>query len=91
VAGASPQRNISGELNALAARTGVRLLAFQPGAPGQAVIAIEWSGDNAALGGDFIEAALREKIIRDFDPTPSLGQRMQQGRRFFTARYQLKF
>jgi hypothetical protein len=84
------QSNLPGQLAAVAERTGVRLVAFQPNTGG-AMVVVEWSSDIATQGADFIEAALREGLIRDFDVTPRLSERMDEGRRVFIAQYQVKF
>lgn len=82
--------NTANRLAALAQSSGLRVTGFMPQAGGAAVT-VEWISDNASQGMDFIQAAMQQGIIRDFDMNPAMNERIVDGRRAFIARYQVRF
>ena len=74
-------------LQAAARQAGVTLRDFRM-QPGGALVFVSWSGGNAALGGDFLEACMKQGIIRDFDlNNKKEGMGIQNGVQVFTAQY----
>ena len=78
------------QLQAIAAKNNVRVTLGQKQDQSQRVH-VEWSGDVATLGGDYIMALFRNKLIKDFDPVGK-GQRStdQAGRSVWSQDYDLK-
>ncbi len=86
----SPQSSLEKQLQAIAAKNNVRVRMGQK--QGQSLrVQVEWSGDVATLGGDYIMALFRENIIRDFDSVGK-GQRGadKAGRSVWSQDYDLK-
>jgi len=94
-AGAAPaptpaQLSLEPRIRAVAAQTGVTIGSLQ--ASGKAYqVQVDWIGDVASIGGDFVEQLIRQGVIRDFDGLPG-GSRWydDQGRSHFTESFLLK-
>lgn len=77
-------------LKQVAAQVGVELRGYQP-QPGGALIMVAWGGDQATLGGDFLDQCSRQGVIRDFNPESKSGVEIENGRRVWIAQYSVKF
>ena len=88
-AGSDP---IVARLGESAQKAGVELIDVQNAPPG-ALVTVRWSSDRMDLGGVFIDQALRDGVIRDFD-IPTRDQQSihyVDGRRVQTASFNVRF
>jgi hypothetical protein len=55
-------------------------------------VQVDWVGDVASVGGDFVEQVLRQGIARDFEEVPKASRRWydEGGRSHFTQSFVLK-
>ncbi|HOR29638.1 MAG TPA: hypothetical protein PLG73_16610 [Candidatus Sumerlaeota bacterium] len=87
------RRDPSPALMAAARQTGVQIVRYEEQSPGTAVITLNWSGDVATVGGDFLSEALAANVIRNFD-VPDLDQGRQllaDGRSVWWSTYRIYF
>ena len=81
-------------LNEAAQKVGVVVMQVERKSDRSAVVTVEWTGDVASLGGDFLnEAVIERKIARDFENV-KVDQPMwsdAQGKRHFREAFELKF
>nr|HPK03658.1 hypothetical protein [Candidatus Sumerlaeota bacterium] len=87
------RRDPSPALMAAARQTGVQIVRYEEQSPGTAVITLNWSGDVATVGGDFLSEALAANVIRNFD-VPALDQGRQllaDGRSVWWSTYRIYF
>jgi hypothetical protein len=75
------------KVEAAARQANVRIVSYNEGG-GVITVKVEWTTDNAAQGGDFLDAMIRQGM-RDFDDLGK-GQVMRGGRRVFFGSYRLK-
>jgi hypothetical protein len=68
----------------------VELIGYEP-RPGGAVVTIAWPGARADLGGEFLSQAVGNGVIRDFSLSTAMNARIVNGRRIYTASYQVSF
>jgi len=76
-----------GTVENAARQAGVRVVSYNE-VGGNVTVKVEWVSDNAAQGGDFLDAMIRAGM-RDFDDLGK-GQVMRNGRRVFIGSYRLK-
>lgn len=68
----------------------VRIVNYQESG-NTATISLEWGGDNATLGADFLDGALRGGLARDFDDLHKGQALNRQQQRVWQATYRLKW
>jgi hypothetical protein len=88
---ARPNPDLLARLNQAAREVGVQVRGVEPQPNGWRLLSIAWTGDNAALGGDFLERCQRDGIIRDFDVQGHYGQTTENDRRVFLAQFKVRF
>lgn len=86
---------IKDALTRIAQKTGVTIINMEP-QDKDLLVTVEWIGDSAATGGDFLEAAVTgpTKVARTFDEKPSTETPRTydaQGRSHFKQSFLLKF
>jgi hypothetical protein len=86
---AAPQPSRRAAADRAAAEARVTISSWRE-TPGEAIVEIRWTTDNAAQGGDFLDALMRAGVLRDFDELGK-GQMMSNNRRTFMATFRLKF
>ena len=86
----APNQNLLTRIQAVAKQTGVTIQSSTQSGK-EMRVQVEWMGDVATIGGDFIEALLREGIIRDFQEEAGRRWYDKEGRSHFTQAYTLKF
>lgn len=74
----------------IARQAGVTITSYSENA-GSATIKVSWSSNNAAQGGDFLDLALHNGLMRDFDDLGKGGGHDRQGRQVWTGAYRIKF
>ncbi|MBI5154609.1 hypothetical protein HZA57_05175, partial [Candidatus Poribacteria bacterium] len=52
-------------------------------------VKVQWISDNAAQGGDFLDALINAGVLRDFENKPPVMYRDKQGRAVRTVEYTL--
>lgn len=86
--GSASASSAPASLKDAARKAGVTITQYQPSGR-DATVRVDWTGSNAARGGDFLDAALRSGAIRDFDMIDK-GGAMTPGKTSWFAVYRLK-
>lgn len=90
VGASAPMSSRRSELEAAAREARVAIVLYKEG-DRQAEVAIEWKGDSAGNGGDFLDLLIKKGVMRDFDYIKSAHRVNRLGQSVWTSSFTVKF